>query len=69
MHCSDGSVEQAEDDSPEHSDVSCSPPEDDLDPFDAVFASHTVTFKCMGTTKDANHQEALRITARTIKEG
>ena len=45
-----------------------SPSESELD-FDAGFTTHTVTFKCMGTTKDADHQEALRSASCLLGEG
>ena len=31
--------------------------------FDAGFITHTLTFKCMGATKNTTHQEALRAAA------
>ena len=45
-----------------------SPSESELD-FDAGFTTHTVTFKCMGTTKGADHQEALRSASCLLGEG
>ena len=31
--------------------------------------THTLTFKCMGTVKDPNHQDALREAAASLKDG
>ena len=37
--------------------------------FDAGFTTHTLTFKCMGATKNTTHQEALRAAAALLKNG
>ena len=38
--------------------LSPSPSDSELD-FDAGFTTHTLTFKCMGATKDTSHQDML----------
>ena len=45
-----------------------SPSESELD-FNAGFTTDTVTFKCMGTTKDTGHQETLCAASASLKEG
>ena len=45
-----------------------SSPESELD-FNAGFTTHTVTFKCMGTTKDIGHKETFRAAAASLREG
>ena len=61
---------EQEESSPEsvYSPSSSLPSEDELD-FDTGCTTHTVTFKCMGTTKDSDIQETLRYVASAIKEG
>lgn len=43
--------------------------EDEPDRFDTSFITHTVVFKCIGANRDENHQSALRMAARAIKNG
>ena len=64
---------QNEDEYPEDESCSTTPSlspvsESELD-FNTGFTSHTVTFKCMGTTKDNDHQETLRATSGLLREG
>ena len=61
-----GSDEHEDEDPAESSQ---SEDEDEPDPFDNGFTTHTVTFKCIGATRDDNHQEALQAAAKDIKEG
>lgn len=67
----DSSGEESMDSESVHSSISRTPPplsEDELD-FNTGFTTHTITFKCMGTTRDTNHQEVLSAAAAALKEG
>ena len=43
--------------------------EDELDQFAEGFITHTVTFKCIGASRDESHQVALQAASRILKGG
>ena len=54
----------------EHEDpAESSQSEDEPDPFDSGFVTHTITFKCIGASRDDKQQETLQAAAKCIKEG
>ena len=54
---------------PESTNTSPSSPSESELNLNASLTTHTITFKCMGTTKSSSHQEALRAADAFMKEG
>ena len=64
-YCNNDSEEPEEHEDPAESSQS----EDEPDPFDSGFVTHTITFKCIGASRDDKQQETLQAAAKCIKEG
>ena len=64
-YCNNDSEEPEEHEDPAESSQS----EDEPDPFDSGFVTHTITFKCIGASRDDKQQETLQAVAKCIKEG
>ena len=64
-YCNNDSEEPEEHEDPAESYQS----EDEPDPFDSGFVTHTITFKCICASREDKQQETLQAAAKCIKEG